>query len=352
MNLTKQTNESDIKKYFEKILELKQSNQEFPVNLDEVWELVYKEKGAAVRALRRANFLQGVDYQFFDILPKNSKTGRPEQTYMLSVECLEYFIANKSIPAYEIYKTVFDVEPKLPAVANINTDAMSSLDIAKITGKRHDNVIIDIEKMFYELKIQCPDFSGYYNDSRGRPQKMYKLPKRECLGLVSGYNVKLRFKIIDRWAELEANKQPTVAPKEEKAIQALDVSSLQLQVSKLIKIVESVTHAGPPTTPPKEDRLYSIGEVAKSLNFEGIGQKILFRILRDTGMLYYDNGHNLPQQKYINQGYMKVQWRDIEVDSFTYGKITKTTPQVFATAKGVDYIEKGLIKCGYTKSNT
>lgn len=84
-----------------------------------------------------------------------------------------------------------------------NVQTMSSREIAKLTGKRHDNVMSDIRIMFESLDIQSPEFLGDYKDSKGRTYPQFNLPKRETLILVSGYNIALRAKIIDRWIELE-----------------------------------------------------------------------------------------------------------------------------------------------------
>lgn len=80
---------------------------------------------------------------------------------------------------------------------------MSSREISKLTNKRHDNVMSDIRIMLESLEIQSPDFLGDYKDSKGRTYQCFNLPKRETLILVSGYNIQLRAKIIDRWEELE-----------------------------------------------------------------------------------------------------------------------------------------------------
>ena len=81
---------------------------------------------------------------------------------------------------------------------------MSSREIAVLADKRHDHVMADIRAMLESLNIQSTEFSGDYIDPRGRTYPCFNLPKRETLILVSGYNIAMRAKIIDRWQELEA----------------------------------------------------------------------------------------------------------------------------------------------------
>ena len=93
-------------------------------------------------------------------------------------------------------------------IANFGTDVrtMSSREIAELTGKRHDNVMIDIRKMLSELGFDSPEFSGQYKDSIGRTLPCFNLPKRETMILVSGYSIPMRARIIDRWEALETGK--------------------------------------------------------------------------------------------------------------------------------------------------
>ena len=95
--------------YFSQILELTQSGEQFPVNLDDVWPLVYSEKGRAVKALKSNHlFLKDSDYK---VLDQNDKQkgggGHNKKTYMLSVPCLEFFIARKVRAVFEVYRHVF-----------------------------------------------------------------------------------------------------------------------------------------------------------------------------------------------------------------------------------------------------
>ena len=84
-----------------------------------------------------------------------------------------------------------------------NVLTMSSLEIAELTGKRHDNVMADIEKMLKELGINSAVFTAQYKDSTGRSLVMFNLPKEETICLIAGYNAQVRMRIIKRWQELE-----------------------------------------------------------------------------------------------------------------------------------------------------
>lgn len=135
--LTKQSSDSEIKAYFIQVLNLSRSKEEFPVNLDEVWPLVFKFRSDAVRALAKSNlFEKDIDYQVLStnaqksevLFPNAQKSGvfvqngknpdgaqgdgknvggRPQNTYMLSVPCLEFFIARRVRSVFEIYRQVF-----------------------------------------------------------------------------------------------------------------------------------------------------------------------------------------------------------------------------------------------------
>jgi hypothetical protein len=102
----KKSTDEEIKMYFEKVLELKNSGEEFPVNLDLVYPLVYQHKHKAVEELKE-NFIEGVDYQVLTQKGENPKGGRPTEIYMLSVSCMEYFVARKVKPVFEVYRKVF-----------------------------------------------------------------------------------------------------------------------------------------------------------------------------------------------------------------------------------------------------
>ena len=150
-NLCKTSSADELKQYFAGVMTLAKSNEQFPVNLDDVWPLVYKTKGSAVEALKESElFIEGVDYiseksrEVFRKTPKNSTEknaevlrnsaqnpteenetilpnirqnpttenekdlgGRPVGNYFLSLSCLEFFIARKVRAVFEVYRKVF-----------------------------------------------------------------------------------------------------------------------------------------------------------------------------------------------------------------------------------------------------
>ena len=110
--LTKQSSEAEIKAYFCAVLNLSESDEVFPVNLDDVWPLVFGRKQEAVRALKNDKyFFEGIDYQPLRKDAQRSENGQfngaDKVTYMLSVPCLEFFIARKVRPVFEVYRQVF-----------------------------------------------------------------------------------------------------------------------------------------------------------------------------------------------------------------------------------------------------
>lgn len=92
------------------------------------------------------------------------------------------------------------------------TQTMSSLQIAELTGKRHDDILRDIRNLL-EQGVAAHNFvETSYTDKSNRQSPCYQLTKIGCLILASGYSAILREKIINRWMELEMMLVPQ-APK-------------------------------------------------------------------------------------------------------------------------------------------
>lgn len=150
--LTKESNQNEIKSYFSAILELSQSDNEFPINLDEVWMLVYPRKDHAVRALKE-KFIEGVDYQ---VIPKNGEQdwgGGNRIDYHLTVSCLEFFIARQVRPVFEVYRQVFHGAAKMVQKELSRKELLQMALEAEEEKERLQLVNIEQE---HQLKLQAP----------------------------------------------------------------------------------------------------------------------------------------------------------------------------------------------------
>lgn len=119
--LTKESSQEELRAYFALVLDYAKTQDEFPVDLDDVWPLVYSMKQHAVAALRESDvFFEGEDF-----ISEKSKTiftenrenksecssegkvetrGRKEEKYYLTTSTFEFFIARKVRPVFEVYR--------------------------------------------------------------------------------------------------------------------------------------------------------------------------------------------------------------------------------------------------------
>lgn len=104
--LTKASTPSDIERYFRGVLALDQQEKVFSVNLDDVYQLAYVERGKAISSLKN-NFIENVDYIVIAQSGKNPQGGRPKVDYYLTSAAMEYFVARKVRPVFEVYRRVF-----------------------------------------------------------------------------------------------------------------------------------------------------------------------------------------------------------------------------------------------------
>jgi len=107
--LTKESTASEIKVYFQKVLELKRSGEEFPVDFDEVWPIIYEYRHKASEFLKE-NFIEGVDFyltQTGKVVKSNELQNGIKAEAKLTVSCMEFFVARKARSVFEVYRSVF-----------------------------------------------------------------------------------------------------------------------------------------------------------------------------------------------------------------------------------------------------
>lgn len=109
MILQKDSAPEQVKTYFSKILQLKRSGKEFPIDLDDVFNLVYNRRDAALRELRK-NFIEGDDFNLLQnekVVNSTNLQNGIKIDAELSSQCLEYFIARRVRSVFEVYRRVF-----------------------------------------------------------------------------------------------------------------------------------------------------------------------------------------------------------------------------------------------------
>jgi phage regulator Rha-like protein len=115
------------------------------------------------------------------------------------------------------------------------TQKMTSKEIAELTGKEHSHVMRDIRGLQEQVGNESIFGLVDYKDAKGETRPMYSLDKKQTLLLISGYNALLRLKIINRWEELEMQKQNLLPATYIDALKAL-VASEEAKEQALLQV--------------------------------------------------------------------------------------------------------------------
>lgn len=209
-----------------------------------------------------------------------------------------------------------------------NLKGMTSLEIAEVTGKRHDAVLRDIRNLlkqgvshhnFVETSYKQPQPRGGYKEL-----PCFNLTPKGCLVLASGYDAVLRERIINRLEYLENEKkviktpqtylealEALVASEKEKEQLRIETEQQQKQIEqKDAKITKLQPKADFADCIMQSEDCISIGEMANILKQNGLfkkGQNALYEWLRWSGYLLSKGArYNLPSQRSISLGVMKV----------------------------------------------
>jgi phage antirepressor YoqD-like protein len=216
---------------------------------------------------------------------------------------------------------------------------MSSREIAELTGKRHDHVLRDIEKMLSDLGETSPQIWGDLEDSYGRPQRVAFLPKRETLILVSGYSVTMRARIIDRWQELESVHQAMnlVIPRSLPEALRLAADEAEKRAEAEAKLAIAAPKAEALDRIAKADGSVCITNAAKDLQIQ---PKRLFSWLQEHHWIYRRQGGKgwLAYQERIQSGHLEHKVTTVERGDGS----EKVVEQVLVTPKGLTLLSRHL----------
>ena len=205
----------------------------------------------------------------------------------------------------------------------INEEKMTSLQIAEVTGKRHDAVLRDIRNILSQ-GVDAHNFvETSYIDKANRQQKCFELSKKGCLILASGYDALLREKIINRWEELEVKEQNKFAIPQTyadalmlAANQAKQIEEQQKTIKanaeEIVALSDTITKMQPKVS--YYDKILAstatltVTQVAQDY---GMSAKAFNILLRNFGIQHKVNGQWILYAKYLQQGYVHSRSVDI-----------------------------------------
>lgn len=107
-------------------------------------------------------------------------------------------------------------------MTDLKTITMTTVELAAMTGKRHDHVMRDAdraleaittsrtacEKMAPDLGASIGVTETTYQDKYKRDKRMLILNKQMIFTIITGYDTALRFTVVGRWIELEQAANP------------------------------------------------------------------------------------------------------------------------------------------------
>lgn len=120
----------------------------------------------------------------------------------------------------------------------LTNNTMSSLELARVTGKNHKELLRSIRRMekAWEETTERTFALSEYADKSGKRNVMYNLNKTESLYVATKFNDQARAKVILRWEELEKANNTVVAYADDPII-GLRVKQIALE--KRVKTLEA-----------------------------------------------------------------------------------------------------------------
>ena len=177
---------------------------------------------------------------------------------------------------------------------------MSSLEIARLTGKPHNDVLKAIRAMepAWE-KITEGKFSrSEYKDTTGRRLPCFELTKTECLYVATKFNDEARAKLVIRWEELERKERANMIalPDFTDPAEAAIAWAKQYNDKNYLDLIM------------RSKALLTVSQIAQDYGMSG---KALNKKLSELGIQYSINGQWIIYAKYKDCGYVSSRSIDI-----------------------------------------
>lgn len=209
---------------------------------------------------------------------------------------------------------------------------MSSLEIAKLTGKPHNDVMKAIRKMepawekVHEGKFSLMFREVEIGNGAKRQDPYYELTKTECLYVATKFNDEARAKLVIRWEELERKERanmitlPDFTDPAEAAMawakqyndkKVLMLENKQLEEENIQLVLENQELKNDKNYLDlimRSKALLTISQIAQDYGMSG---KALNKKLSELGIQYSINGQWILYAKYKDCGYVSSRSIDI-----------------------------------------
>ena len=205
---------------------------------------------------------------------------------------------------------------------------MSSLEIARLTGKDHAHVMRDIRNMepAWEKISQSKFGLASYSDAQGKQRPCYELTKTECLYVATKFNDEARAKLVIRWEELERKERANMIalpdftdPAEAAIAWAKQYNEKKVLLIENKQLEEENIQLALENQELKNDKNYldlimrskallTVSQIAQDYGMSG---KALNKKLSELGIQYSINGQWILYAKYKDCGYVSSRSIDI-----------------------------------------
>ena len=191
-------------------------------------------------------------------------------------------------------------------MTTLNTITMTTVEIAAMTGKRHDHVLRDADRAIeLVMKSRAPNLGSQIEskdvdategtfENRGKQYRMLVLNKHLVFTLITGYDTALRYTVIGRWIELEQAANPAFAS------QAITATLIDLQTR-----VDAMAPAYDEHVRKGRSVGYSWREACRLAGIE-YPDKFLALMVRLKKARKTLHGHTEINPSYVKKGYVTV----------------------------------------------
>lgn len=232
------------------------------------------------------------------------------------------------------------VAQSIVPIAAAGEQTMSSREITDLTGSTHDNVLKTVRALV-ERGVVSGNETPYVHSQNGQTYNEFRLDFRNTMVVVSGYSPELRARIIDRWQQLEVERQafdPATILENPAAMRGLLLTYTEKVIALEATVEDMREDVAAHERLTKADGSLNGTETAKNL---GIRPKDLFDWLAHNGWIYRRAGSAtwLSYQDKCNRGLLEHKSTTVTRADGT----EKITEQVRITPKGLSLLAK-LIK--------